>query len=85
MGASVANWVLLPMLSAIVRRSSGREIADGAIDDALDWMCDHHVGDGWFSDGPGHALDLYTGWAIHWHLLWWATIDGRRRPGCGRP
>ena len=74
------NWVLFPMMSALARRWAGRPVADGPIDDAIDWMAAHHVGDGWYSDGAGHALDLYTGWAIHWHLLWWASIDGRRRP-----
>ncbi|MFL5681216.1 MAG: DUF2264 domain-containing protein [Chloroflexota bacterium] len=74
------NWVLFPVLSAAVRRAAGRDIADAAIDDAIDWMTSRHVGDGWYSDGAGHALDLYTGWAIHWHLLWWAAIDGARRP-----
>ncbi|MDQ3127174.1 MAG: DUF2264 domain-containing protein [Chloroflexota bacterium] len=75
------NWVLFPMMSALVRRRAGRPVADAAIDDAVDWMSGHHAGDGWYRDGPGHALDLYTGWAIHWHLLWWATSpDGERRP-----
>jgi hypothetical protein len=75
------NWVLFPMLSALVRRQAGRPIDDAAIDDAVDWMSAHHAGDGWYRDGPGHALDLYTGWAIHWHLLWWAmSPDGERRP-----
>ena len=75
------NWVLFPMMSALARRGAGRRVADAAIDDALDWMLGHHAGDGWYRDGSGHALDLYTGWAIHWHLLWWATSpDGKRRP-----
>jgi hypothetical protein len=74
------NWVLFPMMSALARRWAGRPIPDETIDDAVDWMFERHVGDGWYTDGAGHALDLYTGWAIHWHLLWWATIDGARRP-----
>ncbi len=75
------NWVLFPMMSALVRRRASRPVADAAIDDAVAWMSSRHAGDGWYRDGPGHALDLYTGWAIHWHLLWWATSpDGERRP-----
>lgn len=75
------NWALFPMLSALARRGAGRPIDDAAIDDAVDWMSAHHAGDGWYRDGAGHALDLYTGWAIHWHLLWWAmSPDGERRP-----
>ena len=75
------NWVLFPMTVALARRALGRPVPDAGIDDAIDWMLAHHVGDGWSSDGAGHALDLYTGWAIHWHLLWWARFDGARRPG----
>ncbi|MEA2519071.1 MAG: hypothetical protein QOF49_1151 [Chloroflexota bacterium] len=75
------NWVLFPMMTAVARRQAGRPIPDAQIDEAIDWMLVHHVGDGWYSDGAGHALDLYTGWAIHWHLLWWTMIEGARRPG----
>jgi hypothetical protein len=78
------NWVLFPMLSRLVRRANGRAVDLAAIDAAVDWMLDHDAGDGWTSDGAGHALDLYSGWAIHWHLLWWAVIDGRRRPAVRR-
>ena len=74
------NWVLFPVLPALIRRDAGRRIDLPALDEALDWMVGHAVGDGWTSDGAGHALDLYSGWAIHWHLCWWATLDGHRRP-----
>ena len=74
------NWVLFPVLPALVRRAAGRPIDLAALDAALDWMVAHTAGDGWTSDGAGHALDLYSGWAIHWHLLWWAAADGARRP-----
>ncbi len=74
------NWVLFPVLPALIRRDAGRRIDLPALDEALDWMVGHAVGDGWTSDGAGHALDLYSGWAIHWLLCWWATIDGHRRP-----
>jgi hypothetical protein len=74
------NWVLFPVLPALVRRAAGHDIDRDALDAALDWMVGHTVGDGWTSDGAGHALDLYSGWAIHWHLLWWAEVDGARRP-----
>ena len=74
------NWVLFPMIGALVRRLAGRAVDLAAVDAAVDAMVGLDVGDGWTSDGAGHALDLYSGWAIHWHLLWWATIDGARRP-----
>jgi hypothetical protein len=74
------NWVLFPVLPTLIRRAAGRPIDFEALDAALDWMVAHAAGDGWTSDGAGHALDLYSGWAIHWHLLWWAAADGARRP-----
>ncbi|MFL5710944.1 MAG: DUF2264 domain-containing protein, partial [Chloroflexota bacterium] len=74
------NWMLFPVLPALIRRDAGRDIDLPALDRGLDWMIDHTVGDGWTSDGAGHALDLYSGWAIHWHLSWWAAMDGDRRP-----
>jgi hypothetical protein len=74
------NWVLFPVMPALVRRAAGRPIDEQALDAALDWMDRHVAGDGWYRDGAGHALDLYSGWAIHWHLLWWAAVDGSRRP-----
>ena len=78
------NWVLFPMLSRLVRRAHGRPVDEAAIDAAVDTMLDRDAGDGWTRDGAGHALDLYSGWAIHWHLLWWATIAGNRRPAVRR-
>ncbi len=78
------NWVLFPMISRLVRLANGRAVDVDAIDAAVDWMLRHDAGDGWSSDGAGHALDLYSGWAIHWHLLWWVAIDGRRRPAVRR-
>lgn len=74
------NWVLFPMIVALIRRAAGRPVDLAIVDRAVDEMVARSVGDGWTSDGAGHALDLYSGWAIHWHLLWWATIDGHRRP-----
>ncbi|HET7026375.1 MAG TPA: DUF2264 domain-containing protein [Candidatus Limnocylindrales bacterium] len=74
------NWLLFPVVVAAVRRALGEHVADEAIDAGLDEVLGWHVGDGWYADGDGPALDWYTGWAIHWHLLLWAAIDGARRP-----
>jgi hypothetical protein len=72
------------MLSRLVRRAHGRPVDEAAIDAAVDAMLARDAGDGWTRDGDGHALDLYSGWAIHWHLLWWATIAGGGRPAVRR-
>jgi hypothetical protein len=73
------NWVLFPSFVATVQRGLGRAVPDAAIDRGLDEMVERYRGDGWYADGPGDAFDQYTGWAVHWHLLLWASIDGARR------
>lgn len=74
------NWVLFPSIVAAVRRGLGVRVPDHQIDPGIDRMLRWYRGDGWYSDGDGHAFDRYTGWAVHWHLLHWAEIDGDRRP-----
>jgi hypothetical protein len=74
------NWLLFAAIVAAVRRAFGVAVADHAIDDGLDEVVGWYAGDGWYADGEGPAYDFYTGWAIHWHLLLWAEIDGGRRP-----
>ena len=74
------NWVLFPAIVATVSRALGWPVDNGLIDEGIDRMLAWDRGDGWYSDGDGHAFDRYTGWAVHWHLLHWADIDGDRRP-----
>ena len=78
------NWYLFPVMVALVQRALGWPIDDKVVDRGIDWMVDKYRGDGWYADGPGHAFDLYTGWAIHWHLMFWARMDGARRPRLAR-
>jgi hypothetical protein len=78
------NWVLFPSFVATVQRTFGIAIPDRAIDAGIDAMIDRYRGDGWYADGPGTPFDQYTGWAVHWHLLLWAEIDGARRPALRR-
>lgn len=73
------NWILFPSFVATIQRGLGRHVPDASIDRGLDEMIARYRGDGWYADGPGHAFDQYTGWAIHWHLLLWARVDGDRR------
>lgn len=78
------NWVLFPAFVATVQRGFGLDVRDAAIDTGIDAMADRYRGDGWYADGPGSPFDQYTGWAVHWHLLLWAEIDGHRRPALRR-
>lgn len=34
-----------------------------------------HLGDGWFTDGPGGHIDFYNAWAFHYLLTWIDRID----------
>lgn len=74
------NWVLFSVTGACLERGLGRPIDDRLIDEGIDRMLAWDVGDGWYADGDGHAFDRDNGWAVHWHLLHWAAIDGDRRP-----
>jgi hypothetical protein len=74
------NWVLFPMIVATVTRGLGRPVEDRLIDTGIDRMLAWYRGDGWYTDGDGHAFDRYTGWVVHWLLMLWASIDGGRRP-----
>ncbi len=74
------NWVLFPALVGAVERAFDRDVPDSAIDTGVDEMVAWYAADGWYRDGDGEAFDQYTGWAIHWHLLLWARIEGDRRP-----
>jgi hypothetical protein len=78
------NWVLFPSIVATVTRGLGGRVADRRIDEGIDAMLARYAGDGWYADGPGHAFDQYSGWAVHWHLMLWARIDGHRRPRIAR-
>jgi hypothetical protein len=34
-----------------------------------------YLGNGWFSDGPGGAIDYYNAWGIHYALFWINLIN----------
>ena len=74
------NWVLFPVAWRPRAGPRPAPSTTGSSTRASTRMLAWDVGDGWYSDGDGHAFDRYTGWAVHWHLLHWAAIDGDRRP-----
>ncbi len=40
-----------------------------------DRVKEFHVGEGWFSDGPGGHIDYYNAWGFHYALSWIDRID----------
>lgn len=73
------NWQLFPaMAEAFIRHRSGdarglhgeRNVAR-----VEGW----YLGDGWYTDGPSHAVDYYNAWAIHPYLWAWYRMTDRTR------
>ena len=77
------NWVLFPAIVATVSRGLGEPVEDRLIDEGIDRMLAWYRGDGWYSDGDGHAFDRYTGWADP--LAPAALGRDGRRPATGCP
>lgn len=40
-----------------------------------------HLGDGWFTDGPGGQVDYYNAWGFHYALTWIDRVDPDWDPG----
>ena len=69
------NWHLFFVLIDRILTSLGypRHIS-GALE-RFNRIKEFHVGDGWFSDGPGRRFDFYNAWGFHYALTWISRID----------
>lgn len=74
------NWILFPVLPMAVRLHLGYPVDVELLDARLDQIEAFYRGDGWYIDGPYAEFELYNAWMFGWHYLWWAQIDGARRP-----
>ncbi|MFE6736504.1 DUF2264 domain-containing protein [Microbacterium sp. NPDC057741] len=79
------NWQLFPaMAEAFIRHVDGD--ASGLRNERnVARVEGWYLGDGWYTDGPEHAIDYYNAWAIHPYLWAWyrmtdrtETFEGRR-------
>ncbi|GAB3183171.1 DUF2264 domain-containing protein [Nesterenkonia halophila] len=61
------NWYLFPHAVAGFLESVGRgdEATARVRRRALDLLDTWHLGEGWYTDGDGGAVDHYNGWALH--------------------
>ncbi len=71
------NWQLFPAMAEGFLRSVGEDVSGciGARNVARveSW----YLGDGWYTDGPEHAVDYYNAWAIHPYLWAWYRMTGQ--------
>ncbi len=74
------NWILFPVLPMAARLHLGYPVDVEQLDARLDQIEAFYRGDGWYIDGPHAEFELYNAWMFGWHFLWWAQIDGARRP-----
>jgi hypothetical protein len=73
---ALSNWLLFPVVVQAFLKSVGASYRQDEIDRNLDVVDSWYERDGWYTDGPGHNYDYYTGWGIHFHTLMWCRIDG---------
>ncbi|WP_156917618.1 DUF2264 domain-containing protein [Salinarimonas rosea] len=80
-----SNWHLFAVLVDRVFAALGRP---GLVPDARERFArieGFHLGDGWFEDGPGGAVDYYSAWGFHYALSWIDRIDPGFAPHFIRP
>ncbi|WP_345185928.1 DUF2264 domain-containing protein [Microbacterium panaciterrae] len=79
------NWQLFPAMAEAFLRSVGEDAAGLQSQRNVARVESWYLGDGWYTDGPEHAVDYYNAWAIHPYLWAWYrmtdtvhTPDGQR-------
>ena len=79
-GTYIDNWILFTAMTQVVRMYLGYPSPEEDLDNRLMQLNEFYRGDGWYVDGPSHEFELYNAWMFGWHYLFWAWIDGDRRP-----
>ncbi|MGW9114154.1 DUF2264 domain-containing protein [Microbacterium sp. NPDC055683] len=70
------NWQLFPAMAEGFLRSVGED-ASGAIGARnVARVESWYLEQGWYTDGPEHAVDYYNAWAIHPYLWAWHRMTG---------
>lgn len=65
------NWLLFPALCEGFLVSVGRSVEGGRGARNVARVESWYLGDGWYTDGPEHAVDYYNAWTIHPFLWAW--------------
>ncbi|MFJ4261303.1 DUF2264 domain-containing protein [Paenarthrobacter nicotinovorans] len=71
------NWQLFPAMAEGFLRSVGEDVSGCTGARNVARVESWYLGDGWYTDGPEHAIDYYNAWAIHPYLWAWYTMTGR--------
>jgi len=74
------NWTLFNVFINLFLRELGQDYSPEELDRYLDRMDYWYSGDGWYRDGVHDCYDYYNSWVIQPYFLFWAWIDGQRRP-----
>jgi len=72
------NWQLFPAMAEGFLRSVGEDVSGCTGARNVARVESWYLGDGWYTDGPEHAIDYYNAWAIHPYLWAWYQMTGRQ-------
>lgn len=71
------NWQLFPAMAEGFLRSVGEDVSGCTGARNVARVESWYLGDGWYTDGPEHAVDYYNAWAIHPYLWAWYRMTGQ--------
>lgn len=71
------NWQLFPAMAEAFIRYRGGDASGLRNERRVARVEGWYLGDGWYTDGPDHAIDYYNAWAIHPYLWAWYRMTGR--------
>ncbi|MFK0006819.1 DUF2264 domain-containing protein [Paenarthrobacter sp. NPDC090520] len=78
------NWQLFPAMAEGFLRSVGEDVSGCTGGRNVARVESWYLGDGWYTDGPEHAIDYYNAWAIHPYLWAWYKMTGREETPDGQ-
>ncbi|MBQ7487984.1 MAG: DUF2264 domain-containing protein, partial [Clostridia bacterium] len=73
------NWRFFRILVNLGFRRVGRPVDEARMQEDLDLMESHYVGDGWYFDAPTKR-DYYTIWGFHYYSLVYAAAMREQEP-----
>ncbi|MFD5213750.1 DUF2264 domain-containing protein [Microbacterium sp. NPDC058345] len=71
------NWQLFPAMAEAFIRHRGGDASGLHGERNVARVEGWYLGDGWYTDGPSHAVDYYNAWAIHPYLWAWYRMTER--------
>ncbi|MBN7793695.1 DUF2264 domain-containing protein [Microbacterium esteraromaticum] len=78
------NWQLFPAMAEAFIRHRGGDTRGLRNERNVARVEGWYLGDGWYTDGPGHAIDYYNAWAIHPYLWAWYRMTDRTQTPDGQ-